>query len=62
MNLASPAEALAKEGQIKAIEVVLKNFSKDEQEKINSAINKTIEALNAFIENGLEKTMNEYNK
>jgi PTH1 family peptidyl-tRNA hydrolase len=45
-----------------AMKVVLKNFSeKDEKEK-NKSIKNTVKALQSFIENGLEKTMNEFNK
>lgn len=47
---------------VEAMKVVLKNFSAEEQEAIGKAIKKTIEALNMFIKEGLEKTMNEYNK
>ena len=46
----------------KAKKIVLKNFSKEEQEKINEFLQRTIDALDLFIEKGLEKTMNEYNK
>jgi len=65
IGIASPAEALAKEGpekKIKAIKVVLKNFSADEQKLIDQALEKTAEAIKCFIDNGLEKTMNEFNK
>lgn len=40
---------------------VLQKFKKEEQEIINSALQKTVDALNFFIENGLEKTMNQFN-
>jgi len=40
---------------------VIKNFTQEEQEIINSTSEKITEALNFFIENGLEKTMNQYN-
>jgi peptidyl-tRNA hydrolase len=44
------------------MKVVLKNFSeKDEKEK-NKSIKNTVKALQSFIENGLEKTMNEFNQ
>lgn len=46
----------------KAEEVVLKKFTKEEQEVINTAISKVADAINLFIEEGLEKTMNEYNR
>ena len=45
----------------KAMSVVLKKFSKEEQEIINQTIEKTAEALNLFIKEGLEKTMQNYN-
>jgi peptidyl-tRNA hydrolase len=43
------------------MKVVLKNFSEEEQKIIGEIIHKTTEALNLFINEGLEKTMNEYN-
>ncbi|MEK7658426.1 MAG: aminoacyl-tRNA hydrolase [Patescibacteria group bacterium] len=43
----------------KAKGIVLKKFAKEEN--IGEAIKKSVEALNFFIEQGLEKTMNEYN-
>jgi len=46
---------------VKAKDVVLEKFSKDEKVLINEAIKKTIKALNYFLQNGLEKTMNKYN-
>ena len=48
--------------ETKAMEVVLKKFSADEQETVNQTIQKTVSALNSFINDGLDKTMNEYNK
>jgi peptidyl-tRNA hydrolase, PTH1 family len=42
--------------------LVLKNFSKEEQKTIDETIQKTTDALDLFIKEGLEKTMNEYNK
>ena len=47
---------------IKAMKVVLKKFTPEEQTFINEAIEKTTQALNVFAKEGLEKTMNEYNK
>ena len=52
---------IGSENKQEAIKIVLKNFSKDEQSLIDQAIQKTVEALNLFITEGLEKTMNEYN-
>ena len=48
--------------KVKAEEIVLKKFTKSEMEIIDSVVEKTSDALIFFIENGLEKTMNEYNK
>jgi len=45
-----------------AIDIVLKNFNSEEKELINEAIEKTTEAVNILISEGLEKAMNEYNK
>lgn len=50
------------ENKVEAKKIVLKNFSKDEQELVDQAIKKTSEALDVFINEGLEKTMNEFNK
>jgi PTH1 family peptidyl-tRNA hydrolase len=41
---------------------VLKKFTEEEQKIIGRTIEKISEALSFFIKNGLEKTMNEYNK
>ena len=41
--------------------LVIKKFTKEEQEIVNTTITKIAEALDFFIENGLEKTMNQYN-
>jgi len=51
-------------GQLKkeAKNVVLKKFTAEEQKLIDDAIKKTSQALNCFTANGLEKTMNEYNR
>jgi PTH1 family peptidyl-tRNA hydrolase len=49
-------------GTKKAQDIVLKKFSKQEQETINQAIEKATEALDFLIKNGLDKAMNEYNK
>lgn len=40
---------------------VIKKFTKEEEEIINKTVEKAVEALDYFIENGLEKTMNEFN-
>lgn len=44
-----------------AMDIVLKNFSESEQKIIDLAVQKTVLALELFIKEGLEKTMNEYN-
>jgi len=49
-------------GDHKAEEVVLQKFSPQEKEILDEVIKKSAEALKYLIENGLEKTMNEYNK
>lgn len=41
--------------------VVLKKFTKEEKETLHKVIEKSAEALDCLIEDGLEKTMNEYN-
>ncbi len=49
-------------GEQKAEEVVLQKFSPAEQEILTGVIKKSALALQYFIDNGLEKTMNEYNR
>lgn len=44
-----------------AMKVVLKNFSAKEKDLINQTIQKTVEALDFFVKEGLEKTMNKFN-
>ena len=39
----------------------IKDFSDEEQKIVNKTIKKVAEALDCFIENGLEKTMNKFN-
>ncbi|MCX6719614.1 MAG: aminoacyl-tRNA hydrolase [Candidatus Staskawiczbacteria bacterium] len=45
-----------------AMKIVLKSFSPAEQKSIKKTIQKTANALNLYIAEGLEKTMNEFNK
>jgi len=52
---------IGSENKVDAMKIVLKNFSSDEQKVIDQVFQKTAEALNLFIKEGLEKTMNEYN-
>ena len=50
------------ENKVEALKVVLKRFSIAEQKTIDETIQKTVEALDLFVKEGLDKTMNEYNK
>jgi PTH1 family peptidyl-tRNA hydrolase len=45
-----------------AMDIVLKNFSPDEQKTINETLQKVAEALDLFLKEGLYRAMNEYNK
>lgn len=53
---------IGSENKVEAMKIVLKKFSLKEQELVNKAIEKTAQALDLFIKEGLEQTMNEYNK
>ncbi len=53
---------IAGQGDIEAKKVVLKKFSKEEQKIINETIQKIVNALDLFVKEGLDKSMNEYNK
>lgn len=55
-----PQDTITKIQDIKKL--VLKNFSKEEQKILDETIKKTAEALDLFVKQGLDKTMNEYNK
>ncbi len=48
--------------KVKAEKVVLKKFTKEEKEILKNVIEKSTESLNFFVKEGLEKTMNEYNR
>ena len=61
-NLIRIRIGIAPQNDVKAKEIVLKNFSKEEQEEINKIILKTAEAIGLLRDQGLEKAMNEYNK
>ena len=50
------------QNEVEAKKVVLKNFSPAEQKSIQDAISKVTDALSLFAKEGLEKTMNEYNR
>ena len=43
------------------VKFVLQKFNKEEEKIIKKVIKKTAEAIETFLEKGLEKTMNEYN-
>ncbi len=45
----------------KVEEFVIKKFSKEEQELLQPVISKTSDALQVFINEGIEKTMNQFN-
>lgn len=49
-------------GDHKAEDVVLQKFSPEEHETLHQVIEKSAQALKYLIDNGLEKTMNEYNR
>jgi len=53
---------IGSENKVDAIKIVLKNFSQGEQKNVDEVIQKVCEALDLFIREGLEKTMNEYNR
>ena len=48
--------------EVKAMKIVLKNFSEEEQKIINEVIVKVTNALDLFVKEGLDRAMNEYNK
>jgi len=50
------------EKDTKALKIVLKKFSKQEQELVSQNITDTVKALDLFLKEGLDKAMNEYNK
>ena len=52
---------IASENKAEAIKIVLKNFSAEEKIILNRTIDKTIEALNLFVAEGLERAMNRFN-
>ena len=53
---------IGSEQKTDAMKVVLKNFSDTEKEAVDSAIKKAVSALEMFVAEGLDKTMNEFNK
>ncbi len=52
---------IGQEERTEALKIVLEGFSGLEQEKIDEAVLKSTDALNLFISDGLEKTMDRYN-
>jgi len=61
-NLIRIRIGISPQKNIDAKKIVLKKFSKEEQGVISQTVAKTTDALNFLINNGLEKTMNEYNQ
>jgi len=61
-NLIRIRIGIAGDKEIKAMNVVLKKFSTEEQKMVDDAVQKASNALNLFLKEGLDKTMNEYNK
>jgi PTH1 family peptidyl-tRNA hydrolase len=61
-NLIRIRIGIGSENKTKAMKIVLKNFSKEEQTIVNETIGKVIDALDLFIKEGLDKAMNEFNK
>lgn len=53
---------IGSEAKQEAMKIVLEKFSELEQKTINETIQKATDALDLFVKEGLEKTMNEYNK
>lgn len=53
---------IGSENKTDAMEVVLKNFSEQEQKTINETIKKVADALDVFVKQGLDATMNAFNK
>ena len=47
--------------KVKAEEIVLKKFNSEEKQIIEEMIEKSAQAIDFFIEHGIEKTMNQYN-
>ena len=57
----APTRTCAPVHRSKAKNIVLKNFSKEEQKVVSQTIAKTAEAIDYLLKNSLEKTMNQYN-
>ena len=52
---------IAGKADVEAMKIVLKKFSAEEQKTISETIQKITDALDLFMEEGLEATMNKYN-
>lgn len=52
---------IGSQDKVEAMKVVLKNFSPEEQKTINETIQKAVSALDLFVAEGIEKTMNKFN-
>ena len=61
-NLIRIRIGIAGANKTKAMKVVLKKFSENEQKTINEVISKIPDAIDMLIKDGLEKAMNEFNK
>lgn len=61
-NLIRIRIGIAGQSDVKAKKIVLKKFTKEEQQTLNQAISETAEALDLLIKQGLDKAMNEYNR
>ncbi len=62
LRIGIASQSYGSDYRTKAKKIVLKNFSKQEQKIISQVLEKTTQALEYLIKNGLEKAMNEYNK
>ena len=61
-NLVRFRIGIGSEAKTEAKKVVLKKFSKQEKATIDQTIQKTANALDLFLKEGLDRAMNEYNK
>ena len=52
---------IGSENKTEAMKVVLKNFSEAEQKTVDMTVDMTVNALEMFIKEGLEKAMNRFN-
>jgi PTH1 family peptidyl-tRNA hydrolase len=61
-NLIRIRIGISPQNEVEAEKIVLKNFSEQEEKTINETTDKAVACLDFLIVNGLERTMNEYNK